>query len=463
MAPMIFRPPTLAEVVQRAAEVSGCSVEALLVPGVLAPLERALDVDVTRAAPVHVLAADMCAGLLAGVLEEAPRIVESVLRETLERSDATWTLAGLATVLHLQAWQRRPGPPKALADWMALHITASEEPRKPDWSKVLDDHRDEVFQPVWTRHDPGGRGEPAVLLSGPAAHLLEGSVPLIELAHVQVLRGMDAAVAHQRRRVALRLLHPCMLAEGEQRTHAQWMTLIEDLVPREADGIILSDIAHRAPGFGAAVEVMMHASTSGPRLVLMDSSCRGHSHLEYAMVERFGARLETFDDPKEIPWLVAAWIDDVYEELLATRRRRINRRLLYEAELGALRARVARVSPEILRSALRRSFMSAEQLGRNLSSVEAWQAIPSGQLRELVRELAGGGPVPPVRWPDESRVNLAELRRAAKLKGWSAREEAQLCDSVRRELMLAGAEHRLPALTADDWIAAHGRLLGPSR
>lgn len=460
---MTFRPPTLGEVVQCAAEVSGCSVDALLDPRVLAPLERALDVDVARPLVVHELAAVMCSGLLASLPEEAPRVVESVLRETLARSDAPWTLDGLATVMFLQAWQRAPGPLKALAHWMAQHIAPSGEPENQDWSAVLAEHGDKVGNHVWVRDDPAGRGEPAVLLSGPAAHLLEGSVPFMELAHAEVLRGMDAAVAHQRRRVVVRLLHPCMLAQSEERTHAQWMALIEDLVPREADGLILSDVAHRAPGFGAAVEFMMHASIGGPRLVLMDSSCRGHSHLEYAMVERLGARLEIFNNPSEIPWRVAAWIDDVYEELLATRRRRVNRRLLYEAEVGRLRLRVASVPSDILRSALRRSFMSAEQLGRSLTSVESWQAIPSGQLRELVRELAGGGPVPPVRWGDESRLNPAELRRAATQMAWPAREAVQLYKSVQQELELAGAEHRLPALTAEDWIAAHERYFGPSR
>jgi len=460
---MIFRPPTLGEVVLQAQRVSGCSVDALLEPTVLARLERALDAYVTPPVAVHELAADMCSGLLACVPEEAPRVVESVLRETLERSNVMWALDGLTTVMFLQAWKRRPGPLKALVDWMAQHVTYDTEPGEPSWPAALAEHGDDVLDPVWVRDDPVGRGEPAVLLSGPAAHLLEGSVPLIELTHAEVLQGMEAAIGRQQRPVALRLLHPCMLAQAEQRTHAQWMTLIEDLVPREADGIILSDIAKRAPGFGAAVEVMMHASTSGPRLVLMDRACCGHSHLEYAMVERFGARLETFDEPSEIPWRVAAWIDDVYEELLATRRRRINRRLLYEAELGRLRSRVASVPSEVLRSALRRSFMSPEQLSRSLASVEAWQAIPSGQLRELVRELAGGGAVPPLHWGDEIRVDTAELHRAATQLGWPPREEARLYRIVLAELQVAGAEHRLPALTAEEWIAAYERFRRTSR
>lgn len=454
---MIWRPPTLGEFIHEASDISGSPVRDLLAPKIAAQLERALD-DVVEPASLHAAAAAMCGRLLRILPTEAPRVVEWMLRESLERSDARWKLDGLSTVMYMQAWQRRPAGASVLATWMAQHIETPAERRAVDWTDALADHVDQLVIPTWVRDDVDGRGEPAVFLSGPLANLDEGCALHIELIHGDVIRGMEAAVASQPRPIPVRLMHPCLQLPPGERPRDEWLTEIEDLVLEEADGFILTDVGQRAPGFGSGVEFLEHALRCGPRLVLADTRCDGHSRLESALAQRIGAQIEAFHDHSEIPVLVAEWMDSVYEEILAARRRRLNRRLIHEREVNGLRNRLTDASDQVVKAALRRSGMSAAQLARALRSVAAWEAIPWGQLRELQRELGSTIPKTRPRPKGPPRPSIVALNEAADRMGWSAERRDQLLHDVQRELTTAGADHRLTLLTPDDWIAAYERL-----
>jgi hypothetical protein len=152
------------------------------------------------------------------------------------------------------------------------------------------------------------------------------------------------------------------------------------------------------------------------------------------------------------------WVDDVYEELLASRRRRLNCRLAHAQAHSRTAALIQSAPTQVLRTAIVESGIRVADLRLALHGVEGWLALDPTRRAKLELVLGAQTRSKPAKSP--VRMSSAGLKSAARKREWSARTQRQLWLAVERELRTAGAVHRLSAMTAADWIEAHERLFG---
>lgn len=469
---VLWRPPTVAQVVQCAMSMSGCDEEILCDQRTLLGLERAVDDGIGSPQSLPEACAYMVDGLLRALPDaaEPPRTVAQLQKTALEASNASWRLHGLSTSMQLQSWQRRPAGLPALAGWIDEFTVVRPPPEVGAWKRSPGADPDQMSISALTRvgtilAESSGGGGPAILLVGPLANLQGGRAsPHIEFVQGQVVRGLEASLAHLFRPAHLRLFHPSLEVNGDV-SDDQLFALVERLSTEEADAVILCDIGGRAPGFGAAVQLMFAtraAQTNRPTLVLCNDPCEARSRLQRPLL-RSAVGAWVPDPPptlSEIPQRVAEWMDLSYERILGSRRRRINRRVVYLRGLRSIKSRIMNADDETLLRALRRAGMTSSQFGRAIRSVDAWEQLPFDQRRELELSLAdprhhrtrSQAAVPP--------RSIANLKAAAKKHGWPDSETAQLLASVKRELAVAGAEHRLAPYTLEDWEQVYVRFFG---
>jgi hypothetical protein len=267
------------------------------------------------------------------------------------------------------------------------------------------------------------------------------------------------ALAYLPLAVPTRLLHPSsLLAENRNLSHPKWLALSREWI-LGADGLLLSDVAQRAPGFGAGVEAALYCACSGPSLVVLDSACGAHSRFERGLAEDIRADIRRLGPGDELAAVVARWFASRYETFLTAWRRRQNSRIIHARRHEEVCALIARASDDLLRSASSRSALSIRQMTLLTQSVEMFGVLPWMKLESLTRELRAR-PRHGRRASQDTRIRMAALRQAGRLRGWSAREMAELLREAQRELTLTGAEHRLPLMTPEDWMALHERLSG---
>jgi hypothetical protein len=382
------------------------------------------------------------------------------MHECMSRSDATWSLDGLSTVMFFRAFLRDPGALSSMTYWVQKHVSAPDHPdHERERSRLLADAPDQLQMTQLVREGFKGKGEPAIYCSGPLANLEQGCRPHVELLGGVIARGIDAAASIQYRPVPLRLLYMSeRVVDGERHSPESWLAQAEIWLREEADGLIITDVAQRAPGFGAGVEVMLHAGHRGPRLFLLDCHCSGHSRLEEALAARLDASFEWFESPADVPELVARWVDESYEELLASRRRRINLRLAYAAAHARTAALIEKADPQLLSRSLQESGVRFAEIWQALHGVEGWLALDPSRRAKLELMLGGLSERKPQR--RAAPLSTQGLREAARKQGWGPAAQRELLLAVKAELEVAGAAHRLPAMSAEDWIEAHERLFG---
>jgi len=224
-----------------------------------------------------------------------------------------------------------------------------------------------------------------------------------------------------------------------------------------ADGFILSDVARRAPGFGAGVEAALYCACSGPSLIVLDSDCESHSRFECGLAGDIRATVVPLGPADELAAVVAEWFATRYEGFLVAWRRRQNARLVHARRHEQLCALIMRASDRELLAACDRSGLSAAQLQLVIQSIEMMGAVPWAKLESLIRVL---GSRTAVRRPArrDHRINTMALRQAGRQQNWSGREMATLLREAERELAKTGTDHRLILTTPAEWIALHERL-----
>jgi hypothetical protein len=466
---MTWRPPLLAEAVALAAEVTRSEAHEFLRRDRLETLDAAIepsgpwraDEDDPKAGFARRLATMADRIVRSGVIPDASRVAEALVTETVKRSGAVWTLDGLSTSLFLQAWSRAIGPLPTLVDWFCEHLKIPETWRRtpPDWARQLARHKsDAPLRCEWVLDHRGDIRYPAIYVAGPFAHLEPGSQLHVELVRDEVARGLDAALNWLPLACPVRLLHPSRLLANDStaRSDEEWLKLSRHWLSGEADGLVLSDVARRAPGFGAGVEAALYTAGSGPTLILLDAECAGHSRFEQGLAGEIRGDVRTLSDPEDLCPTVADWAARTFEDLQAAWRRRRNARLLNHAQHQALCVRIQRSSPSQLRLALELSGLSLDRLTEAVDSIDSMATIPWNQLETAMRVLR---PVARQRRPRRPRAsNRPALLLAGKRQGWPADRIAFLERAAAQALRTAGAENRLALETPEDWIALDERL-----
>lgn len=465
---IVWRPPLLIDALLLAADVCGVP------PKYFEPQERLEAVnDALEGAPprqgagrdprralAHRLATMAATILQSRCLPDRPRLAEALLRDTIRRSQATWAIDGLSATLALQAWSASEGGLKALADVICRDLESPRlyRPESVDWARrCRSQKRDVPFARDWIGDHESPVCLPGLYVAGPFAHLEDGSRPHVELVRDDVARGMELALAYLPLALPTRLLHPSsLLAENRPLSDPKWLALSREWIIG-SDGLLLSDVAQCAPGFGAGVEAALYCSCSGPSLVILDSGCDGHSRFERGLAEDIRADIEPLRPGDELAAVVAQWFASRYETFLAAWRRRQNSNIIHARRHHEVCVLIARASDERLANASARSALSIPQMTALTESVEMMGVIPWMKLESLTRELRIR-PRNARRTNQGNEIRVEALREAAALRDWSARQMAVLLREAQRELALTGAEHRLPLMTAEDWMALHERL-----
>jgi hypothetical protein len=471
---MVWLPPTVAEALGLIAATIGVDVERMATRTRIAAVERALDQPAGDAnAPPEKQIASQIAALIDDLLRslrdlvepDAARAVESILHATLERSGIGWTFDRLSTVMTIQAWRRKSGEPRALADWAEGHIEISEGhlERPEDWASGLTDHPDELRELPWVTTDPAAGALPTIYLGGPFVALDPNCHLHIDLVCRQVAIAIDYGLSRQPKPAPVRLIHPSgdVISDYKDRDDDRdrhWLvTCRADIVGR-ADAYILSDIARRPPGFGGAIELLLHDAAYGPTLILIDEEGLYHSRFELGLVPDIDATVLQYRDPADMAAKLASWTFDNFDDIMAAHRRRLNDHLLYAPHLAELHELVANASNATLRAALHRSGLTGPYLrllldgtGADLFSATPWHkrerllATLRANRRHLERPTRTNRSI-------DRRIDLGALRIAQAKKGWSEDHRLELGRAAVRQLARAGADSRLHLLTPEAWI-----------
>lgn len=469
---IVWRPPLLAEALELAARVSGVPLADFERQERLEALNDALDIAPPRVATSRAVGqrafsyrlGEMATSILRSPsLPEGPRLAEALTRLTIERSGASWKLDGLSAVLGMRSWEASGTELRTLADWFSreVEIPRLHRPDRVDWSrKCRSQKRDVPFQRDWVADPNAPIHLPGLYVAGPFSHLVDGSRPHVELVHDDVARGLELALAWLPLAVPIRLLHPSsLLAENQVLSDARWLALSRDWMLEGADGLILSDVAQRAPGFGAGVEAALYCGCSGPSLIVLDSACGDHSRFERGLAGDIRGEVISLGPTDALAAVVARWFATCYEDFLAAWRRRQNSRIVHARRYEQVCALIAQASDDELVTACERSGLSISQLRLVTQSVAMMGAVPWTKLESFFRILRIRRPTRR-RTSPSNRIDLEALREAARQQRWSGRTTATLLHDARRELARAGTDHRLVLLSAEDWVALYERLHG---
>lgn len=468
---VIWRPPLVAEIVllaMRAGEEELFAESRVRLQAIEAAVDLPPLTAGTYEASVAGRAAEMCFRLLApDLLPDPYRLVAKVLAESLERSGADWHLDGVSTSLGLQAWDESDAPVTALADYIERHMTIAPEVAnrgKINWKRVLQQHRADEVRLVrdWLTTDPD---EPALLVyvSGPWTSLQRLSVPHVEMINHNITVAIEAALSQHPSPCNVRLVHPSLgLAQDSERTDREWLLLSVNGVLAAA-GLILTDVAQQAPGFGAGVEAMVHAVTFGPAVVALDPECKGHSRFESALLPELRAEILRMDQPGEVAAQLASWFDRNFERMLAAARRRSNKRVMHHVDHQRLLELITSAPSEQISWACERSGLTIEYLTHVANNIDVMLATSTVQLDTFRRTLIQRRPVEADRSSShqtakpEERLNQRALFAAAKREGWPQDRIVKNWHNARVELARAGSESRLYLPTEEAWISFDAR------
>jgi hypothetical protein len=230
-----------------------------------------------------------------------------------------------------------------------------------------------------------------------------------------------------------------------------------DWLLTDADGLIISDVGGRAPGFGAAAEATVYASQFGPVLDVREAGCSVHSTVQDALDPALGARVEpevAFDDG--MAECCAAWLTESFEDVLAAHRRRLNERVLNHG-LHQMVVKLVREAPgEVIEHALHRSGLTLDKLLKMVDHVDHLSDVTRHQIDALYRTMSASSRVRIPLAP--AQIDIPALLKAGEIRKWSVNHMRYLMVQAQDELRLTNAEHRLPLMTPNDWIMLDERL-----
>jgi hypothetical protein len=464
---MIWRPPTIIECLDIASRMGSVPIERLLDRPILTGLDLAVDdpppdrsLDPREQAALRT--ARMIDRLLCITdLPEPERTIERVVRQTFESSVISWTTDPVGAAMLIKSYSRSTAESATLAEHLIGHLSVAPEPDQTDWVELFSTHEDAPLHPQWVFDHTADRRFPTIYVANALTHLRPESEPHLESLRYAVLRGLDAALARIVRPCPIRMVQPSYLMTHArvQKAPSAWWDMFFDWLVTDADGLIISDVGGRAPGFGAAVEATVFLSQHGPTLDIREKGCGAHSTHQDALTPLLGAQIEPNVDLGDgMAVCCAAWLTEMYEDVLAAHRRRSNERILNLGLHQFISKLIGEASQDALHHALHRSRLSPGKAMKIVEDIDHLSDIAKHQIDALLGALMAPARVKAQREPPQ--IDMPALLKAGEIKGWSHERMYRLWNAAREELRLTGAEHRLRLMDPNDWIMLDERLRG---
>jgi hypothetical protein len=384
----------------------------------------------------------------------AGRIAYECVARVLALNEGRWDASAPLTILRFDQHARSGDLGSELGRFISKHaIVDRRRPRRRE-----DPDQEQLF---------GVRRTVSVglFLANPLAALAPDERPELR----ELNRSIQSAARLARRRLGgtleFQLQHPSTSVPSRRpssmRPSDLW-SYVRRLLLDEIDGMIVSDIAARAAGFGAASELDVFSSLGGRVLYLRRRSCTTASRYIQGRRGELGMDIAEYDQASQLPRIVSRWLTSKASDFEHHQRRRSDLMHLYRSVHRRLRSAWSRASREERTAAAVAAAMTIGSVNRVLTSVLATATLEEHRLEALLRSLdidteerriAAGEPA-----KKHAGIDFGALLQAAETRGWPMSTVLNLRNRALADMEHAGLALRFRLTSPQDWMSFHDRL-----